>query len=129
MHENAEFLSLNLLFRGLRVGGAHAPEGPLRVEVRKQHLHLPGLLPEDGHRQEGVHEVLRVVEEVREGVPLDHLFIFRKHNNEGLFYLVRLADRCSHQTAEATTANYDGDTGNLYTHASSGHDFQPYEVQ
>lgn len=57
----------------------YSPEGAPRVEVRQQHLHLPGPLPEDGHRQKGVDEVLRVVEEVRKGVPLDHLF-FSKHN-------------------------------------------------
>lgn len=50
-----------------------SPERSPRVEVREQHLHVPGPLFEDGHREEGVHEVLRVVKEVREGVPLDHL--------------------------------------------------------
>lgn len=49
------------------------PERPSRIKVGEQHLHIPRAFSEDRHRKEGVDEVFRVVKEIREGVPLNHL--------------------------------------------------------
>ena len=49
-----------------------APEGTLGVQVGEEYLRVVQAPLKDGHREEGVDHVLRVVVEVGEGVSLDN---------------------------------------------------------
>lgn len=50
-----------------------SPKRPVRVEIGEKDLGIPRRLLQDRHREEGVDEVFRVMEEIGEGVSLHHL--------------------------------------------------------
>lgn len=59
--------------QGRRRSKNASPEGSAWVEIREEDLSVPDTFAEDCHRQEGVDEILGIVEQVREGVPLHDL--------------------------------------------------------